>query len=81
MCGERPRDVEHLPKHHHDNKPGPEIFVESGPWFAVWPITTIVWLLAVPFFLLYATVAFVIEAVFGTRLPSTENSHWTDPPG
>jgi len=49
-------------------------------WLALWPVVTVAWLVAVPFILLYVSVAFIIEAFFETCLPRTENSAGTEPP-
>jgi len=38
------------------------------PWFGLWPIVTLVWLLAVPFVFTYVAVGFIMEAVFGIRV-------------
>ena len=68
-------------KHRHDSKPTPEIFIESPPWFGLCPIVTPVWLVAIPFPLVYVAIEFIVQALFGNSLRRSHGSDWTHLPG
>ena len=63
-----------------DSEPRPRTIIDWLVWLPLWPVVTVAWLVAVPFILLYVSVAFIIEAFFETCLPRTENSCGTEPP-
>ena len=65
----------------HDSEPRPQTIIDWLVWLALWPLVTVAWLVAVPFVLLYVTVGFAVQVLFGIRLHRSNHSDGPDPPG